>query len=547
MRVCKLFIAAAFTTGCALEDPEQPEVNSLQSEIRQPLFPGPTELLGTVEVIGVRGCSGVAISSTAVLTAAHCVCMDGLDTCVTTAKVRVRTTPTFPMTTIPEVRGNVVVHPDFESHWTGIRVHDMAIVLLSSPLPGHVTPTTVSSIRAPVGTDLLVAGYGFVGASCQSTLPNGQLAYQHNVLNSYDDGDNFIVSNQLRTCQGDSGGPVFADDGTMEPKLVLGVTFGQDWHFVPPGLYDTTTTTHLHYPWIRAVVTDLFAPLGEREPWTAAAAQGQRGTLVADVDGDGRADAILLNNTQVTVRRSSGVHFGTAELAASGPAFGTVLTAVADVDGDGLADLIAVNSNGITARRSAGTTFFDATTMSNTAYVGQVGTFFADVDGDGRADAIAVNNGNITVRRSNGRSFDPPEVWVNSSIEVVRFGDVNGDGRADLITIARNRLVVRLSTGTTFGSVATWWDGVDDTALLDFHVADLNKDNRADVILNTSNGVIAHPSLGNSFGPPVELAPIPLLGTFGTHIADVTGDGRADIIMSNSDGLIVRRRRPAGI
>lgn len=58
--------------------------------------------------------------------------------------------------------------------------------------------------------------------------------------------------------------------------------------------------------------------------------------------------------------------------------------AFADVTGDGLADAIIVNNNGISVRRSTGTAFANPETWTTTAYFGDRATGFADVTGEGR-------------------------------------------------------------------------------------------------------------------------------------------------------------------
>ncbi|MEH1945749.1 MAG: hypothetical protein V7K77_01975, partial [Nostoc sp.] len=42
------------------------------------------------------------------------------------------------------------------------------------------------------------------------------------------------------------------------------------------------------------------------ESWTQNPYYGSRGTFFADVTGDGRADAIVVNDDKITVRRSNG-------------------------------------------------------------------------------------------------------------------------------------------------------------------------------------------------------------------------------------------------
>jgi len=80
------------------------------------------------------------------------------------------------------------------------------------------------------------------------------------------------------------------------------------------------------------------------EDWTHEAYFGTRGTFFTDVTGDGRADAIVVNDDTVTVRRSSGNDFGPNEDWTHGPYFGTRGTFFADVDGDGKADAVVSNA-----------------------------------------------------------------------------------------------------------------------------------------------------------------------------------------------------------
>ncbi|WP_344973447.1 VCBS repeat-containing protein, partial [Streptosporangium fragile] len=71
------------------------------------------------------------------------------------------------------------------------------------------------------------------------------------------------------------------------------------------------------------------------ESWTDNPYYGTRGTYFADVTGDGRADAIVVNDDRVTVRRSTGTRFTPNEPWTSNPYYGTRGTYFADVTGDG--------------------------------------------------------------------------------------------------------------------------------------------------------------------------------------------------------------------
>ena len=88
------------------------------------------------------------------------------------------------------------------------------------------------------------------------------------------------------------------------------------------------------------------------ESWTSNPYYGTRGTLFADVTGDGKADAIVVNDSGVTVRRSTGANFSGNESWTSNPYFGTRGTFFADVTGDRKADAIVVNNDKVTVRRA---------------------------------------------------------------------------------------------------------------------------------------------------------------------------------------------------
>ncbi len=78
-----------------------------------------------------------------------------------------------------------------------------------------------------------------------------------------------------------------------------------------------------------------------------------------------------------------------------------------------MADAIVVNNDKVTVRRSDGTKFLANESWTGWPYYGSIGTYVADVTGDGMADAIVVNNDKVTVRRSDGARFLPNESWTS--------------------------------------------------------------------------------------------------------------------------------------
>ena len=68
------------------------------------------------------------------------------------------------------------------------------------------------------------------------------------------------------------------------------------------------------------------------EAWTSGACYGDKGTYFADVTGDGMADAIVVNNGGIVVRRSAGNRFTPNEEWTTGPFYGDKGTYFANVD-----------------------------------------------------------------------------------------------------------------------------------------------------------------------------------------------------------------------
>jgi FG-GAP-like repeat len=293
---------------------------------------------------------------------------------------------------------------------------------------------------------------------------------------------------------------------------------------------------------------------GPNQDWTHGPYYGSRGTYFVDVDGDRRADAIVVNDTGITVRRSTGTSFGPYETWSNVPYYGGRGTYFADVDGDRLADAIVVNDAGITVRRSTGMPGFPFgdsliggfgpyETWWDTDYYGPPGTYFASVNYDRRADAIAVNRySTVRVRFSTGTSFEMDQDLTHGPYYGTRgtyFVDVNYDGMADAIAVNDDTITVRRSTGTSFGPNEDWTHG-PYYGSRGTYFADVDCDLLPDAIVVNDNTVTVRRSNGGQFLPNEDWTYGPYYGSRGTYFADVTGDGRADAIVVNDYTVTVR-------
>jgi hypothetical protein len=300
-------------------------------------------------------------------------------------------------------------------------------------------------------------------------------------------------------------------------------------------------------------VTNL-EPVASAVTWTATGFAGSLGTFLADVDGDGKADAIALNSDGILVRRSSGGAPLLDSQSWSGAFTGSKATFFADVTGDGKADAIAVNASDVRVHPSTGTSFSTPTPdiWYTGGIFGDIGNDVADVNGDGKADIIALSTGGIVVGISTGSSFNQGSSWSSAFFGGVGtfFKDVTGDRRADVIAVNATNIKVRRapSTGSGFGADETWsttgFSGSRSTLL-----ADVTGDGLADAVAVNTDGITMRRSGRWFFGTNVEmLSSAPTAASVTSALADLTGDKRADYVeLSASAPVRVRVRQDRNI
>ena len=300
------------------------------------------------------------------------------------------------------------------------------------------------------------------------------------------------------------------------------------------------------------VHVERFAPPAEafdaNENWTDNPYFGSRGTFFADVTGDGKADAIVSNESGIAVRASSGIYFGQRGNWTDNKVSGNKGTFFADVDGDGKADLITVNVNSEVrinstfVRRSTGNVFAASDNWSSNLLYGSKGTFFTDVTGDGKADAVIVETTGVKVFRSTGTGFSAAENWTTGPYfgnAGTFFSDVTGDGKADAIVVNDWGVTVRRSTGTLFSPNETWTANPYLGDAGNFF-ADVTGDGKADAIVVNVNGVTVRRSNGSVFLANETGTSNPYLADKGIFFSDVKGTGKCAAIVVNNSNIVVR-------
>lgn len=278
---------------------------------------------------------------------------------------------------------------------------------------------------------------------------------------------------------------------------------------------------------------------GEPQRWTTdfSAAQGwgqaRFPRRMADVNGDGAADVVGFGyGIWVSLAKPGhqGLRGATSFLPAvgwsgslTGAAWESRPRHVADVNGDGCADAIGISTtdvmvalatpcqpaNGIYATGFAAPISWSVPNFTGKPLIGASWDgrvrLFADVSGDGRADFVGFGGDGVYVSRSafiNGHDeFLPESRWVANFSDAQGFNqnhprilaDVNGDDRADVVGFGAEYVWTALSTGTSFNAATAdlrnMTIGQGWTSSQPRFTGDVNGDGTADLIGVSSTGV----------------------------------------------------------
>jgi fibronectin type 3 domain-containing protein len=274
-------------------------------------------------------------------------------------------------------------------------------------------------------------------------------------------------------------------------------------------------------------------------------------TAVADVTGDGRADALMTTTTHsfpsdddfvlwVFAQRADGTLAEPRKIATHGGPATTMRIAVGDVDGDGDDDVATTARDGVDLFIQGDDGLADPVLFRiedgwSDTHIGDVR--LADLDRDGRDDLVVAGLQRVAAYRSEpGGTFGEPVVIETAVRWQVEVGDLTGDGRPDVATRDRFRTVAIFAQTEDGGFVERWRQAVPtgySTQVEAMAIGDVTGDGRADLVATVGGNVpgsrlqVYAQSAAGTLDDPVTYTayhiPQPLA------LVDLNGDGRRDV------------------
>ena len=239
------------------------------------------------------------------------------------------------------------------------------------------------------------------------------------------------------------------------------------------------------------------------------------------------------------------------------------LMVITDIDGDGKADIVILNGHSFSVYRNTSV----SGSITNSSFAAPVNVYIphgltfglaaGDIDGDGKPDiAVSINgtdsaiidNNNIYVFQNTSTpgaiSFGSAVIFAELSDQwayTLAIADIDGDGKADLvlsnsaITVLRNTATVGIIDASSFATQVSFPVGEGD--IYNLVVGDLDGDGKLDVVVGDDQinalYVLRNTSVpGNvNFATPVSFATG--IGPWGPAICDIDGDGKPDLVVTN--------------
>ena len=389
------------------------------------------------------------------------------------------------------------------------------------------TITSLSAASGPIGSSVVINGSGF------------------NATSSND----FVFFGATRA----------AVTSATTSSLTVTVPFGATYQYISVTNVVTNLTAYSRQPFVVTFPNGNIAFSPRQDVFDSIPSQ----LAIADIDGDGKPDLVLVNSLTNSV--SIFLNTSTAGFSTFAPPVdiptgpGPYAVAIGDLDGDGKPDVVVTNYGGgagntatILRNKSTAHIVSFSPQANITTGTGPQGVVIGDLDGDGKPDvAVANSNSNNVMvfhNTSPGGTITfaaPVNLTAANNPGSLCIGDIDGDGKPDLavtnlnsnnISVFRNTFP---SPGTVSFSVGVFFTAGGQPSSVS--IGDLDNDGKPDLAVanlagnsvtlfrNTASlGVINPSSLFNN-------------GTISTgtqpnsvSIGDIDGDGKPDLVVANS-------------
>ena len=229
----------------------------------------------------------------------------------------------------------------------------------------------------------------------------------------------------------------------------------------------------------------------------------------ADFNGDGNPDLIVAGvgfNSGLALALGDGKGNFSAQIMTGAPAGQSInLMVPGDFNGDGKADFILYNGTNLILFEGNGDGTFKQSTLATLSTT--VAVIASDFNGDGILDLALVNSVSQTVQGSvmvligngDGTFQNPVSYLTGYNPQAIATGDINQDGHLDLVVgVGSSTVVVLLGNGDGTFQLPIFFGSLVQSGTMALAVGDVNGDGLPDVVIQPD--IQIPPTEGGSIG-----------------------------------------------